>query len=69
MIIDNKQIHYLKLITNKIIQQPRESKIWPEGIIISWGENAEFRKNIYGGILKYGSQTDKQLGWFKNLHR
>ena len=33
------------------------------------GENAELWKNKYGGILKYGSHTDTQLGWFKNFHR
>ena len=37
--------------------------------MLGLGENAEFGKSIYGDILKQGSHTNKQHGWFTNFHR
>ena len=54
--------------TNK--KNPNQCTVQKPGpITVSRGENAEIWKNIYWGILKQGSHTDTQLGWFKNVQR
>ena len=69
--------HLVQTKLNRIIQFVTKLNSWPwsmtnlnygviggEGWPLSWGENAVFWENIYGGILKQGSHTDKQLAWF-----